>query len=101
MGEYTVSPRSFDESKHCGECKVMYDAGYQFMYLSCGCGCKESFEICSNCSPMYMKCDCECNGVYEKCTQPPKDGNLRVSNNNIRFFYFSKKQITFMFFIRC
>ena len=82
MGEYTISSRSFDESKHCAECKTMYDAGYQFMYLSCGCGCATSFEICSICSPMYMKCNCGCNGVYVECTQRPEYGNLRVRINN-------------------
>ena len=80
MGEYTVSSRSFDETKHCRECGKMYDAGYVFMYLSCACGCDTSFEICSICSPMYMKCDCGCKGVYVECTQRPEYGNLRVSN---------------------
>ena len=90
MGEYTVSPRSFDEIKHCAECKTMYDAGYEFMYLSCGCGCGKSFEICSICSPMYMKCDCGCNGSYAECKQRPEYGNLNVSNNNNNnnFYFF-------------
>ena len=90
MGEYTVSPRSFDENKHCAECKTMYDAGYEFMYLSCGCGCGTSFEICSICSPMYMKCDCGCNGSYAECKQRPEYGNLNVSNNNNNnnFYFF-------------
>ena len=80
MGEYTVSSRSFDNHKHCAECKEGYDAGYEFMYLSCGCGCGTSFEICSVCSPMYMKCDCGCNGAYAECKQKPEYGNLNVSN---------------------
>ena len=89
MGEYTISPRSFDVSKHCAECKTMYDAGYEFMYLSCGCGCETSFEICSICSPMYMKCNCGCNGAYLQCKQKPEYGNLNVSIiNNFDFFYF-------------
>ena len=88
MGEYTISCRSFDENKHCAECKTMYDAGYQFMYLSCGCGCGTSFEICSICSPMYMKCDCGCNGAYAECTQRPEYGNLAVCNNKYLIFLF-------------
>ena len=81
MGEYTVSSRSFGVTKQCSECETNYDAGYRFMYLSCGCGCDSSFEICAVCSPMYMKCDCGCNGVYQECTQRPEYGNLMVRIN--------------------
>ena len=81
MGEYTISSRSFGVTKQCSECETTYDAGYRFMYLSCGCGCDSSFEICSICSPMYMKCDCGCNGVYQECTQRPEYGNLMVRIN--------------------
>ena len=89
MGEYTISYCSFDETKHCGECKIQYDAGYEFMCLTCGCGCSTSFEICLICSPMYMQCGCGCKGSYAECKQRPTSGNLMV---NIIFYKINLKE---------
>ena len=79
MGEYTVTYQSFDESKNCAECKKIYEKGYEFMCLKCGCGCSTCFEICLVCSPMYNHCDCGCKGLYLDCKQRPTTGSLRVS----------------------
>ena len=46
MGEYSVGVRCFDGIRDCEECKTNYKSGYEFMYLSCGCGCKVSFGVC-------------------------------------------------------
>ena len=89
MGEYTVSYHSFDETKNCGECKEQYDAGYEFMCLSCACGCATQFEICLTCSPMYMQCKCGCKGAYAECKQRPETGNLMV---NIIFYKINLKE---------
>ena len=79
MGEYSVGVRCFDGIRDCEECKTNYKSGYEFMYLSCGCGCKTAFRICSVCSPMYMKCECGCKGSFDVCKQRPEYGNMNVS----------------------
>ena len=92
MGEYSVCVRCFDGSRNCEECKTIYKSGYEFMYLSCACGCETSFRICSICSPMYMKCDCGCKGSFAVCKQRPEYGNINVSIliylRNFIYFYF-------------
>ena len=79
MGEYSVGARCFDETRKCEECKTNYKSGYEFMYLSCACGCETAFRICSVCSPMYMKCGCGCKGSFDVCKQRPEYGNINVS----------------------
>ena len=97
MGEYTVGVRCFDGSRDCEECKTIYKSGYEFMYLSCACGCETSFRICSICSPMYMKCDCGCKGSFAVCKQRPEYGNINV--RDLKTTYLFKKSITDSYFI--
>ena len=88
MGEYTVGCRCFAGTTNCEECKTMYKSGYEFMYLSCCCGCGTSFRICSICSPMYMRCDCGCKGSFDICKQRPEYGNVNVSIFDYFLFLF-------------
>ena len=97
MGEYSVGVRCFDGSRDCEECKTIYKSGYEFMYLSCACGCETSFRICSICSPMYMKCDCGCKGSFAVCKQRPEYGNINV--RDLKTTYLFKKSITDSYFI--
>ena len=97
MGEYSVGVRCFDGSRDCEECKTIYKSGYEFMYLSCACGCETSFRICSICSPMYMKCDCGCKGSFAVCKQRPEYGSINV--RDLKTTYLFKKSITDSYFI--
>ena len=78
MDGFTVSYVVYNEVKQCEECHIFQSKHYEFMVLSCGCGCKEHFKICSTCSPMYMECECGCKSCYKLCSTRPAGGNLTV-----------------------
>ena len=79
MGEYTCAYIRREEELICGDCNKKYESNYEFMVLSCGCRCEDSFRICEVCSPMFVQCECGCEGNYKNCCQRKTEGNLMVS----------------------
>ena len=65
MGEYTCLYTRRAEVLACEDCNVKYEENYEFMELSCGCGCGSSFRICKECSFMFVRCECGCKGNYK------------------------------------